>query len=150
MHRVPVWAPCVVWLAMHGEWTSAVLLAAWGIIVVSMLDNIVKMYVLQNGADLHPLLAFISVVGALQVMGLWGIFIGPIVASCLFALIQIFNEELKEMSRERLALTTGTTPPELNSDGQPESNSASTTATLTVTTEPPKTERPSPNSGKPK
>ena len=66
-----------------------------------MLDNGVKMYVLQNDADLHPLLAFISVIGALQVLGLWGIFIGPIVASCLFALIQIFNTELKEFVNER-------------------------------------------------
>ena len=66
-----------------------------------MLDNVVKMYVLQNNADLHPLLAFISVVGALQVLGLWGIFIGPIVASCLFALVQIFNLELKGLANER-------------------------------------------------
>ncbi|WP_157605371.1 AI-2E family transporter [Schlesneria paludicola] len=96
-----VWAPCVAWLALQGHWTAAILLAVWGIAVVSMLDNGVKMYVLQSDADLHPLLAFMSVVGALQVLGLWGIFIGPIVASCLFALVQIFNLELKELAKER-------------------------------------------------
>lgn len=97
-----VWGPCVAWLAIQGHWTAAVMLMLWGAVVVSMLDNIVKMYVLQSDADLHPLLAFISVIGALQVLGLWGIFIGPIVASCLFALIQIFNEELKSMTRDRI------------------------------------------------
>ena len=96
-----VWAPCVAWLALQGHWTAAAMLAVWGIAVVSMLDNGVKMYVLQSDADLHPLLAFMSVVGALQVLGLWGIFIGPIVASCLYALIQIFNTELKELAKER-------------------------------------------------
>ncbi len=105
-----VWGPCVMWLALHGHWGAASLLALWGIAVVSMLDNGVKIYVLQNDADLHPLLAFISVVGALQVLGLWGIFIGPIVASCLFALIQIFNLELKELTKERHA-ETGESPP---------------------------------------
>lgn len=70
-----------------------------------------KLYVLQSNADLHPLLAFISVIGALQVLGLWGIFIGPIVASCLFALIQIFNEELRAMAKEREAATTSQPPP---------------------------------------
>lgn len=96
-----VWGPCVCWLAIQGHWSAAIMLALWGAVVVSLLDNVVKMYVLQSDADLHPLLAFISVIGALQVLGLWGIFIGPIVASCLFALIQIFNEELKAMAKER-------------------------------------------------
>jgi predicted PurR-regulated permease PerM len=96
-----VWVPCAAWLALQGHWTAAVLLTLWGAAVVSMLDNGVKMYVLQSDAGLHPLLAFISVVGALQLLGLWGIFIGPIVASCLFAIIRIFNEELKELVQER-------------------------------------------------
>jgi len=96
-----VWGPCAVWLGLQGHWTAALGLTAWGLIVVGMLDNIVKMYVLQSEADLHPLIAFISVIGALQVMGLWGIFVGPIVASCLFALVQIFNAELKEIVNER-------------------------------------------------
>lgn len=96
-----VWGPCAVWLLLQGHWVAALLLAIWGIAVVGMLDNLIKIYVLQSNADLHPLLAFISVIGALQVMGLWGVFIGPIVASCLFALLQIFNAELKELSNER-------------------------------------------------
>lgn len=109
-----VWGPFVVWLVMQGHWAAAIGLTLWGLLFVSMLDNLVKMYVLQSNADLHPLLAFISVIGALQVMGLWGIFIGPIVASCLFALIQIFNEELREMSKERDQAATAaavTAPP---------------------------------------
>lgn len=97
-----VWVPCAVWLVLHGDWVAASLLTLWGVCVVSLLDNGVKIYVLQNDADLHPLLAFLSVVGALQVLGLWGIFIGPIIASCLFALIQIFNTELKEFALQGL------------------------------------------------
>ena len=101
-----VWGPCVVLLALQGHWWAAIGLSVWGLAVVGTLDNIVKMYVLESEADLHPLIAFISVIGALQVMGLWGIFIGPIVASCLFALIQIFNAELNELSKEREGLAT--------------------------------------------
>ena len=106
-----VWGPCAAWLALQGNWFAAFGLVVWGVAVVGMLDNGVKMYVLQNNADLHPLLAFISVIGALQVFGLWGIFIGPIVASCLFALIQIFNEELKTMAKEREAIAALPAPP---------------------------------------
>src|SRR5205823_3324144 len=60
-------------------------------------------YVLHTNVKLHPLLAFVSVLGGIQVMGLWGIFIGPIVASCLHALVKIFNSELEAFSAEQQA-----------------------------------------------
>lgn len=98
-----IWGPCAVILVARGQVGAAVLLAVYGVAVVGMIDNVVRTYVLKSDTKLHPLLAFISVLGGLQVLGLWGVFIGPIVASCLHALIKIFNLELVELSRERLA-----------------------------------------------
>jgi predicted PurR-regulated permease PerM len=97
-----VWVPCAVWLAYNGSWGSAIFLTVYGSLFVGMLDNVIRTYILHTDVKLHPLLAFISVLGGVQVMGLWGIFIAPIVASCLHALIQIFNNELKEISQEQL------------------------------------------------
>ena len=96
-----VWAPCAVWLATQGHVGAAIGLTVFGIVVVGLLDNVVRTYVLNSDAELHPLLAFVSVLGALQVMGLWGVFIGPIVASCLYALVRIFNAELDELAHLR-------------------------------------------------
>ncbi|MCA9005371.1 MAG: AI-2E family transporter [Planctomycetaceae bacterium] len=96
-----IWMPCAVWLMYQGHWGSAIFLILIGTLVVGTMDNIIRTYVLQSDAKLHPLLAFVSVLGGLQVMGLWGVFIGPIVASCLHALIQIFNTELKAFSQEK-------------------------------------------------
>lgn len=90
-----VWGPCAAWLAFQGHYGSAIGLALFGIIVVGLLDNVIRTYVLNSDAQLHPLLAFVSVLGALQVLGLWGIFFGPIIASCLYALVQIFLTELR-------------------------------------------------------
>ncbi len=99
-----VWGPCSLWLLWNGHWIQAVLLAMYGAIFVGMLDNVVRTYVLNSNTKLHPLLAFISVLGGLQTMGLWGMFIGPIVASCLHALVKIFNHELSALSQEKFAL----------------------------------------------
>lgn len=96
-----VWVPCAGWLMYQGHWGSAIFLTAVGTLVVGTMDNIIRTYVLQSDAKLHPLLAFVSVLGGLQMMGLWGVFIGPIVASCLHALVQIFNTELKAFSQEK-------------------------------------------------
>lgn len=96
-----IWGPCAGWLLYQGHWGSALFLTAIGTLVVGTMDNIIRTYVLQSDAKLHPLLAFVSVLGGLQMMGLWGVFIGPIVASCLHALVQIFNTELKAFSEEK-------------------------------------------------
>ncbi len=96
-----VWVPCASWLMYQGHWGSAIFLIAIGTLVVGTMDNVIRTYVLQSDAKLHPLLAFVSVLGGLQMMGLWGVFIGPIVASCLHALVQIFNAELKAFSQEK-------------------------------------------------
>lgn len=96
-----VWVPCAVWLAYQGYWVSAVFLVVYGAAFIGTLDNVIRTYILHTDVKLHPLLAFISVLGGVQAMGLWGIFIAPIVASCLHALILIFNTELKELSKNQ-------------------------------------------------
>lgn len=101
-----VWAPCVIWLAWHDHrYFAAAAITVWGLAVVGTIDNVIRTYILNTSAKLHPLLAFVSVLGGLQVMGLWGVFIAPVVAACLHALMQIFNAELKAFSQERTAGT---------------------------------------------
>jgi len=101
-----IWGPFVLWIGFHdGRWGAAVLLTIYGSVFVGLLDNVIRAYVLHTNVKLHPLLAFVSVLGGIQVMGLWGIFIGPIVASCLHALIKIFNTEIVAFSEEKQART---------------------------------------------
>lgn len=96
-----VWVPCCVILFAGGHWFQASLLAIYGAAFVGFLDNVVRTYILNSDTKLHPLLAFISILGGIQVMGLWGVFIGPIIASCLHALVKIFNHELQELTQDR-------------------------------------------------
>jgi predicted PurR-regulated permease PerM len=97
-----IWGPYVLWLGFHdGRWGMASFLAIYGTIFVGLLDNVIRAYVLHTNVKLHPLLAFVSVLGGIEVMGLWGVFIGPIVASCLHALVKIFNTELMTFSQEQ-------------------------------------------------
>jgi hypothetical protein len=94
------------------------------------MDNVIRTYVLSNDTKLHPLLAFVSVLGGLHVMGLWGVFIGPTVACCLHALIKIFNTELQDFSRVRQADSVLQTEDSGNIDV-----STSPISALTITTE---------------
>lgn len=104
-----VWGPFAAWFCFdHGasgppSYGSAIFLVVVGVVVIGTMDNLIKAYVLKNDTSLHPLLAFVSVFGGMQVMGLWGIFVGPVVACCLHALVKIFNTELSELSKERFS-----------------------------------------------
>ena len=137
-------APCAGWLMYEGHWGSAIFLIAVGTLVVGTMDNVIRTYVLQSDAKLHPLLAFVSVLGGLQMMGLWGVFIGPIVASCLHALVQIFNTELKAFSQEKfqgseLLDFESKSPPEAEKT-EPENQPAETEDSTTSKTEKPDTQ----------
>ena len=114
-----VWGPCAIWLWADGFHGQAIFLAIFGIAVIGTMDNVIKAYVLQSETSLHPLLAFVSVFGGMQVMGLWGIFVGPVVACCLHALVKLFNTELSEFSKERFAKTPSATEASPNISNQP-------------------------------
>ncbi len=120
-----VWGPFAIGLFASGHWVQGTLLTLYGIVVVGMLDNVVRAYVLNSDIKLHPLLAFVSVLGGIQALGLWGVFIGPIVASCLYALVTIFNTELFALSREKFSLELGGTDEAVTTSPAPPPNGPS-------------------------
>ncbi len=90
-----VWAPVAIYLGMfEGRWPEAIGLTIFGVTVVAMVDNVVRMFVLQGNSQLHPLLAILSVLGGLQVFGPIGILVGPMVVVFLQTLLEILNHEL--------------------------------------------------------
>ncbi len=96
-----VWVPVAIYLgAVQERWAAALGLAIFGLTVVSMIDNVVRMFVLQGSSHLHPLLALLSVLGGLQVFGPIGILVGPMVVVFLQTLLEILNHELQGRDRK--------------------------------------------------
>lgn len=102
-----VWVPTALWIYMfqtvegstaHGDAVSAIGLAIYGAVVVSGVDNIIKPMVLHGQSNLHPLLALISVLGGVQVLGPIGILVGPMLVAFFQALVNMVNKELVLMT----------------------------------------------------
>ena len=85
-------------------------LLLYGAIVVSMADNVTKIVVLKGSANLHPLLAFICVFGGIDLFGVLGIFVGPIIGAVLVSLMRILKTEMLSLGRQedRAAAQTAT------------------------------------------
>lgn len=91
-----VWGSVVVWLVVQGRYGTAIGLVVYGTAIVSTSDHLIRAYVIHGTAKLHPLVALISVLGALQVVGLWGVFVGPIIAAFFYALLKILHDRLEQ------------------------------------------------------
>lgn len=87
-----VLGPSVAWL----YWTSG---AGWGTLlllyslVVGVMDNFLRPFLIKRGADLPFLLIFVGVVGGLIAFGLIGIFVGPVVLAVAHTLLTAWVDE---------------------------------------------------------
>jgi predicted PurR-regulated permease PerM len=95
-----IWAPAAVTLLLTGSWWKGVILLAWGIGVVGLVDNIIRPYVISGRLRLHTLYVFFSLVGGIQAFGLAGIFIGPVVLAIFVALMSLLCEEVREQNMQ--------------------------------------------------
>jgi predicted PurR-regulated permease PerM len=86
-----VWIPASIYLALVGDWTKAGILATWGALVVGTIDNILYPILVGNRLRLHPVPAFISFIGGLQLFGPAGLVIGPMAVTITLTLLDIWR-----------------------------------------------------------
>jgi predicted PurR-regulated permease PerM len=55
-----------------------------------VVDNVVRTLILQGRSNMHPLVSLIAVFGGMEMFGLIGIFLEPILAAVLIALLQLW------------------------------------------------------------
>lgn len=72
-----VWIPAAIWLYLQGATGWAIFVLAWGMLVVSGVDNIVKPMLISRGSHLPFVMVFLGVLGGAVAFGLIGVFLGP-------------------------------------------------------------------------
>ena len=82
-----VWLPVALWLYFQGQTGWAIFLAAYGVVVISSIDNVVKPYLISRGGSLPLLLVFMGVLGGLLAFGFIGVFLGPVILAVAYALL---------------------------------------------------------------
>jgi predicted PurR-regulated permease PerM len=105
-----VWVPATIYLGIqaylgHGSWGWCIFMALWGVLVVSMIDNVVRPWVMRGRAELPAIPLLFAVLGGLQAFGFIGLVIGPLVFSLVKSVIDIYKESFRER-----AMAVGTTP----------------------------------------
>ena len=89
-----VWIPAAVFLALDGSWGRALILTAWGTLVVGLIDNLLYPMLVGNRLKLHSILSFVSVVGGLIVFGASGLILGPLAVTITLALLETWRTRI--------------------------------------------------------
>jgi predicted PurR-regulated permease PerM len=87
-----VWVCVCIGLVLDERYMAAALLALYGSLIVSTSDNLIRAYIVGEESSLHPLIVLISSLGAIQFIGLWGIFAGPMIAAFFYSLLCILQK----------------------------------------------------------
>lgn len=86
-----VWVPAAIYLFATGHYGKGIFLVLWGTLVIGMIDNFLRPMLVGSRTKLHELLIFFAVLGGLQVFGVLGIVLGPVVLAITLALIEVFR-----------------------------------------------------------
>lgn len=89
-----IWIGAAVWLFQQGETGWAIFIVLWGLLVVSMVDNILKPFIISRGSSLPFVLVFLGVLGGVVAFGLIGAFLGPTLLAVGYRLIDEWSSAI--------------------------------------------------------
>jgi predicted PurR-regulated permease PerM len=92
-----VWVPVGVGLITAGHPVSGIFELLWGgLVVVGLSDYVIRPALVGGHGHVPTLLTFISLFGGVEVFGLLGLIVGPVIASVALALLRTYDREICE------------------------------------------------------
>lgn len=87
-----VWGPVGVARIVAGDPTAGIAILISAFILVSCVDNLLRPLLLTERIKIHPLLIFFSIMGGLQLFGLNGLILGPMMLMLFFTGVDLFEQ----------------------------------------------------------
>ncbi len=86
------WVPASLYLAATGHWPRAIIMAAWGAVIVSSVDNLLRPKLVAGRVNLDEFAMFLAMLGGLEAFGVLGIVLGPVLFATLAAIVEALTE----------------------------------------------------------
>lgn len=86
-----IWAPISFYYFWSGAYWKGAFLLVWGLLVIGLIDNLLRPWLIGIKQDISFFWLFFSLVGGLQVFGLFGVLIGPLVMAIVVILLDIYQ-----------------------------------------------------------
>lgn len=86
-----VWLPSVVYLLLTGDIFNAVGLGLYALIVITNVDNVIRLILQKRMANTNPIITVFGVVIGLSIFGFWGVIFGPLLLSIFMLCVHLFK-----------------------------------------------------------
>ena len=96
-----VWVPAGIIQIAYGNLFSGIGILAYGIAVISTIDNIIKPKIISSRSKIHPVIVLIGLIGGIKMFGIVGIIIGPLILSFLLIILRIYRSTKHATKRKR-------------------------------------------------
>ncbi len=90
-----VWVPAALYLWVIGDSMRALAMLAWGMVVISLIDNVLYPVLVKNRLRLHTVPVFVAIVGGIALFGAAGLVLGPVVLAVTLALLGIWRKRMR-------------------------------------------------------
>ena len=88
-----IWVPISIYFLLMGDWVHALILLAYGGLIVAQSDNLIRFILQKKMANIHPLITIFGVVAGLPIFGFMGIIFGPLIVSLFLLFVEMFRKE---------------------------------------------------------
>ena len=108
-----VWGPVAIYFLATGDLGKALVLTAFGVLVIGLVDNILRPLLVGKDTKMPDYVVLVSTIGGMAIFGLNGFVIGPVVAAMFMAGWDLFakaREEALEPSQPPLPLPAAAAP----------------------------------------
>jgi predicted PurR-regulated permease PerM len=85
-----IWIPIAVSLMVGGHVTRGIVLIVFCGLIVGLVDNLIRPWLISGRAEMSGLVVFISVIGGIEVFGLLGVVLGPMVVATTASLLDLY------------------------------------------------------------
>jgi predicted PurR-regulated permease PerM len=84
-----VWLPVAIYLLATGAVWQGVLLIAYGVLVIGLVDNVLRPVLVGKDTEMPDYVVLVSTLGGIAIFGLNGFVIGPVIAAMFMAAWEI-------------------------------------------------------------
>lgn len=67
----------------------------YGLLIISTIDEVLRIKIIQAKADVNPIIIIAGVIGGVNLFGVIGLFLGPILLPLLITYFETFRERFE-------------------------------------------------------
>ena len=97
-----IWVPASLYMILTGYLTQDYITIAkgiglfvYGVLIISTIDEVLRIKIIQAKADVHPIIVIAGVIGGVNLFGVIGLFLGPILLPLLITYFETFRERFE-------------------------------------------------------